>query len=94
MITRARNGKMLKFLTIKTTGFTLTEICDGILLRQDDLDEIKKMTRKKMIETFKQGFLDSGFYGLECAGERITDYDNKIETVKKLVSTQFPNLDD
>ena len=47
-----------------------------------------------MIETFKKGFLDCGYNALDYAWERIDNYDDKIETVKKLVSNHFPNLED
>ena len=43
MIAKAQNGKMLKFLTIKPNGFSLSEICHGILLWELDLNKIKKM---------------------------------------------------
>ena len=32
MIKKAKNGKMLQFLTVKLSGFNLQEIADGILL--------------------------------------------------------------
>ena len=94
MIAKAQNGKMLKFLTIKPSGFNLSEICHGILLWEDDPNKIKKMTRSKMIETFKKGFLDGGYNALDYAWERIDNYDDKIETLKKLVSNHFANLED
>ena len=94
MIKKAKNGKMLQFLTVKLSGFNLQEIADGILLWETDVNKIARMGKNKMMKTFEQGFLDKGFMGLEFGDESLTDYDEKIKIVKKLILNHFPNLEE
>ena len=47
MIAKAQNGKMLKFLTIKPSGFNLSEICHGILYIAD----LKNHAEKHIADT-------------------------------------------
>ena len=97
-IKKSVSGNMLEYIIIRPTGgFNKSQIADGVLLGETDIERIKKQlpTYNKIVAKFKDNLLEFGWQGLDYAWERIghhSDYDKVHKEMVDYITSLEPNL--
>ena len=87
-VKKARNGNNLEYIIIRpVTGFSKSQIADGILLGETDIEKIKKQcpTYNKLISKFKENLLEFGWNGLDYAWEKVGHYEDYDKVAAEMV---------